>query len=609
MTDESTFTVKLRDKTSAPARKAKKSIDSLSKSMDKAARSSTRMNRAADRKKRTAGGGGASGGGGILGSFVVGNVITSALAGVGRLVVGIGAAAASMVTFRQNSLLAFDSLAKGSDTGADLLELSSVLAKKFGMDVIDTADGLKKLLAAQFHPELATDIIKMGADLRSIGAAAEDTKGAIRAITQIKGTGILQGDELNQLANAGVSIALIREEIGKLMGGKTNLEVLKLQEAGQIDADTAVQGILNAVKRKTGEKKLGEAGERFANTTIDGIMGRFKAFGQDAGMQILSEIAAPLTKMAGEGLDRFMRFLGSAEGKKSIADIAAALGRAAEFGGKLVQAFGGGFADTFSTIAEGGSTMMSAFGDEQGGVAASNLLSMAKSLGELTALALGFAAAFAGAAGVVGLFTNAVWTGMKAAGGAIIKTLGDAYLGVIEWWEKLTGIWDGPIMQNFVLKVIETGWHIVSGLAEGILKGATLPITAVKNVGSAMLDAVKELFAIQSPSKVMEGIGGNVARGFTDGIDGHSSRVGSSAQRMAGSTLGGVARHMRGGENRSMRASFDGVGGGVGRGGISVSVHTEVHTGSGDASEIAELSARATRREIEDIFRQLGEET
>jgi tape measure domain-containing protein len=612
MTDESLFTVKLRDQVSGPARKAKRSIDSLSKSTtraDRAARKTGRGSRSrggSSARSGSARSGSDGSGGGMLGSVVGGNLIAGAVAGVARLGLGIAAAAGSMVTFGQNSRLAMDSLAKHGDTGLELMTLSSTLAKKFGMDLMDTTHGMQKLLAAQFNPELATDIIKMSADLRAIGGSAEDAQGAIRAITQIKGTGILQGDELNQLANAGVSIDLIRQEMGKLMGGKSNLEVLKAQEAGKIDADTAITGILNAVMRKTGEKKLGEAGERFANTTIDGIMGRFQAFGQDAGMKLLEQVAAPLTRMAGSALDRFMTFLGSEEGKKSINDLADAIGRAATFGGELVQAFGGSFSETFGKISDGGSTMMGAFSDDNAGVAKSNLISMAKSIGELTALAVGFGVAFAGAAGVVGLFTNAVWSGIKASGGAIIKTLGDAYLAVVNWWDNLTSLWD-----NASIGIVEKTWllgqSIVNGLCDGLYSLINLPKTALMNVGIAALDAVKGLFDINSPSRVMEDIGGNVARGFTDGIDGHAARTRSSAQGMVGATLGGVARHMRGSEFGSMQPmALDGAGRG---GAISVSLHTEVHTGSGDAGEIAELSARATTREIERFFRGLTEET
>lgn len=151
------------------------------------------------------------------------------------------------------------------------------------------------------------------------------------------------------------------------------------------------------------------------------------------------------------------------------------------------------------------------------------------------------------------------------------------------------------------------GRMVAMGMAEGINAGTPAIIAAQENMGTSFLDSVIGMFQIHSPSKVMEDIGGNVAAGFTAGIDGQSALTQRSAQRMSGATLGGVARHTRGSEYRSMSApiSLDRAGGGNR---ITVSLHTEVHGAGGDAGETAELSARATRREIEAFFRQLGEE-
>src|SRR5690606_17892923 len=244
-------------------------------------------------------------------------------------VASLGAAAAGagwdFVKFGQRSELALGQLGKQGATGAKLFELGRTRAMKFGQDVEDTTVNLQKLLSAQFDARLAADIIKMGADLRAIGATAEDTSGAVRAITQIKGAGKLMGQELLQLANAGVSVELVRGEIGKLLGGKSVEEVIKLQESGQIDADTAIQGILNAVQKKTGSEELGEASARFADTTIEGMMGRSKAIGEDAALRHTKRIEEPLTRFLGKNARRFDEWLNSPKGVQTMTLIGDAL--------------------------------------------------------------------------------------------------------------------------------------------------------------------------------------------------------------------------------------------------------------------------------------------
>src|SRR5690606_14131649 len=237
-----------------------------------------------------------------------------------------GAAAArsawDFVNFGQRAELVVGQQGKHGATGPKLFELGRTLARKYGQDIQDTTKNLQKLLSAQFDPKLSTDIIKMGADLRAIGADAEATNSAVVAITQIKGAGRLMGQELLQLANAGISIELVRGEIGKLLGGKSIQEVIKLQESGQIDADTAIQGILNAVQKKTGSKKLGDAGAKFADTTIEGMLGRIEALGQDAALTITERIEAPLTKFVSGKAKRFSEWLESPAGTQAIEKLA-----------------------------------------------------------------------------------------------------------------------------------------------------------------------------------------------------------------------------------------------------------------------------------------------
>lgn len=548
-------------------------------------------------------------------------------------VASLGAAAAGagwdFVAFGQRSELALNQLGKQGATGAKLFELGRTLAMKFGQDVEDTTVNLQKLLSAQFDARLATDIIKMGADLRAIGATAEDTSGAVRAITQIKGAGKLMGQELLQLANAGVSINLVREEIGKLMGGKSGAEVLKLQEAGQVDADTAIAGILNAVQAKTGSRHLGEAGAKFADTTIDGMLGRVKAVGQNAALEVTKRLEEPITKFVSGKARAFSEWLESPKGTETIERIGSVLEKVIGIFSAISDAAGDTFMVTMTAVGDALAPVFKALGGEG---------QMATQVAQTLGKVLGFLAAGLVVAGglVVGLAAGVLFLGGAIVEGAIaawdwmIAKIGDSILWFDDFKAKLKAMSFGDI-------AMAIGKSIVRGIARGITSMVGLPLEAVESLGGAMVGKLKGVLGIASPSKVFAALGADTTSGFAIGIERGERSVQAAGHGLATAHLGGFSAGLTTGTGLGSPVASPGgfdLGGstsafdfgdltsaampapaldssqvGGGRGPIRVDLHTEVHAGSGDADEIARLSARSSRRELEDFFRELDMET
>lgn len=436
--------------------------------------------------------------------LVAGNLITSgiergtvAMLDLGRATVGV---VAEYTKFAQNSELAFNRLAKHGASGAKLFDHARNLAVEFGMDVQSTSDSFRKLLAAQFNPTLATDIIKMGADLRSLGGTAEDVKGAVRAISQIKGTGKLQGDELNQLAEAGLSINLIREEIGKLMGGKSVGEVLKLQEAGKIDADTAVAGILNAVKTKTGSKELGEAGKLFADTTLDGMAGRLKAKAQNLGVDLGQRLIPVVTKFVTPLADKLSSFLASPEAQAGIDKLVVGLEKgftfisaAFEKGWPLVQRFVGGFLDKIAPALPGITK------NAEGFLAALDRPEVAEAVGRWGER-LGMVAA---TLLKIGGFALRVIPDLLVLGDAMQRPF-DKIRAAAYWLIDQATTW-GPA--------------IVQGLANGIAAGVDKVAAAAQKVADTVTNKLQSVFSFGSPSKYMTQRGEWISEGLQIGMD------------------------------------------------------------------------------------------
>jgi tape measure domain-containing protein len=436
--------------------------------------------------------------------LVAGNLISSgieratgAMLELGRATVGV---VAEYTKFAQNSELAFNRLAKHGASGAKLFAHARGLAVEFGLDVQDTSDNFRKLLAAQFNPKLATDIIKMGADLRSLGGNAEDVKGAVRAISQIKGTGKLQGDELNQLAEAGLSVNLIREEIGKIMGGKSIGEVLKLQEAGKIDADTAVAGILNAVKAKTGSKELGEAGKLFADTTLDGMGGRLKSLGQNLMVDLGQRMVPVITKFAGPLAQRLSAFLTSPEAQAGIDRFVAGVERGftiAQVVLSKVVPLGERFFNGF--IAKVGPAMPGLAANAQGFMAALDKPELAEAMGRWGER-LGVVASMLLK---IGGFALEVIPSLLRLGDAVQRPF-DVIRGAAEKVIGLAATW-GPA--------------IVDGLVRGLEAGVDRVAAAASKVAGAVTGKLQSIFNFGSPSKYMAQRGEWISEGLQIGMD------------------------------------------------------------------------------------------
>lgn len=220
----------------------------------------------------------------------------AAAAGVAYLGYKFAETSVQAATFGQDSKLALTLLTGSSKVAA--LEFDNVRheAAELGLGVQDTVLGFQKLLAAQFEVGKAKELIRMSADLQAIGASADQTKRAIVAISQIKNTGYLQGDELNQLREAGVSTELVYEALGKRLG-KTTQQIISMQEKRQLGSEDVIESILQAVRVKTGVENTGDAGRKFARENVRGQWNKLQGDVDNLFLDIGEAILPGLMKM------------------------------------------------------------------------------------------------------------------------------------------------------------------------------------------------------------------------------------------------------------------------------------------------------------------------
>lgn len=211
----------------------------------------------------------------MLGSVAM--AAAAATAAIAAMGVGLGVAGARYVvglqSFKSSTMFALAANLKSASAGEEAWRRISEIAVATGNDLQQTAGAMNGLLAGGFKLGEAEELMRVLADMKTLDPSA-NLEGIALAIKQIKMTGKLQGDELNQLGNA-VSVDAVYEELAKKLG-KTKAEIIKMKEAGKITADDAIDAIKKATLNKTGMKAGGLA-EAAASKTMVGNLLKAKA--------------------------------------------------------------------------------------------------------------------------------------------------------------------------------------------------------------------------------------------------------------------------------------------------------------------------------------------
>lgn len=617
MADATDIVIKATDRATGPVRNVANAFRGVEAAARAAAAAGTRFNsagRAIDANMgrfvkltgaaESAGGamGGLSSGlGGLIGGVTLGSLAASAVMGIvgaaknaTLAVLGLVASFARGVVeaaaFAEQSKLAFSLLMHGGENAGKQFQRVVDLAVRFGLPVEESVKTFQKLLAMQFKPAMAEQLLKMGADLQAIGASTEEVQGAFTAISQIKAKGRVQAEELLQLAERGVSTELVITSLGKALG-KTNDQVRALMQAGKITADQGIAAIGEAIAIKTGGP-AGQAGEKFAMSTLKGVERVFKAKGAAVMIQLGEAIEKPLVAALGPIVKDLMAALDSPEGKAALESIVggftSVLG-AVKAAWPLVKEFVGGLLEGLGPLKEMGAGFMDALGPvlKLFGVDAKDAASGARLFGQALALVIG-AATLAGAVlGTVVAVFIAIPVAIFRAGVAI----GEFIVETVNWIAGLPGR-IAAFIGNFSSASMTLGTSIIDGLVNGISAGAARVIEAVKSVATSAITSAATVLKIGSPSKVFEELGGFATEGFERGLQGGTGGVVSASAQMAGGAVGGAAGGM----------------GGLGGGPLTVHMPITIDGAGKNAPEIVDELQRTFMANLASAFRQLQAE-
>jgi len=430
---------------------------------------------------------------------------------VGEVIYRAGAAVIQAQAFKEDVSRGFEIIAKSKAEGDRVLALSSKTADFIGQDRAAVAGQFLDLLTKGFQPEKVDEITRRLADLQTVDPRA-NLERLSRAIGQIAGKGRLQGQELLQLADAGLETGDVYKALAKNLG-KSVPEIIKLQEAGKISSDVATQGILDAIAGQTGGKGAGEAARAKSLQDLSGLIRRIEAipanllFGMDAG----------------PGLEKT---------KAKMREIIEFFDSSSESGKETRKVLG----DTFNAFAEG---LFGIDASRGGGIKATlqaivdvvkNSKDDIKNFGKaINSVASGIAAI----GSVVSAFTNARqamadFFGFQPPGGVWgMILLGPVYAAAQE-------------LKELAPEFYAAGANLINGLIDGIKSAVGGVWSAAQGAAQGAVDAVKSLWKTHSPSKVAFELGGYYGAGLGGGIANDNSAE-RAAQTTAKDTVGATA--------------------------------------------------------------------
>lgn len=200
----------------------------------------------------------------------------------------------------------------GDKKGQKMMDDLDVFAKATPFKSSEVISQSQRMLAMGWNAE---DILK---DMGTIGDAAAATgKGEeglqriVLALSQIKSKGKLSTEELNQLAEAGISAKrYLAEGLGYGTGDAGLAAMTKDLESGAIGADKAVQALLDGMKEYNGMM------EKTANETVSGLWSQIQDTFE---INILRRWGQGLQDGAKRGFGSIVDLLGTAD--KALGDF------------------------------------------------------------------------------------------------------------------------------------------------------------------------------------------------------------------------------------------------------------------------------------------------
>ena len=573
MAETLTWTFRAIDAISPSLRRSVSSIDALKASLGGASGAVGGLTRAAG----TVGGAlsGAIGGLGTVGAVAASIVGAAVGIGVafGGVAATIGRSVLEMIRFRESAVVTLGTLMRGRGQGREAIarvggaayRQTQALARMTPGNERAVIAARQQLAAGGFRGADEERVLAGSLDVGALNAGDSTAQSRfVRALSQIRGRGKLQAEELNQLGELGVGRGDVFSAIARqrgLRGDETSQrrQVESLMQRGQITGAEGTDAALSAVQSMTGERLGGFArvqGNTLAGSisnleeSIFGLVTSIEGLEQLPGVRALSATISALgnalngSSAAGQRLQRAIgpvinqaaaAFAGVLNPAR-IEGFFSALATQIPAIVSAIQLVGGGF---LTGLQRGLGPLL----DRMGGADTDNFIAGMAVLGESLGYIVGISVVVLGVIG--GIFALAT-VGLAQVLEGVAWFLGDLY----DIPRQLSAF--GPLVVSALAglpaMLLTIGTQMVDGLVNGLMGGIGRVRDAVSGLATGAVDTVRETLGIHSPSRVFEELGGHTAQGFEDGITGGAAGVDGAVRAMvaapgaAGSPGGAAGR-------------------------------------------------------------------
>ena len=550
MAETLTWTFRAIDAISPSLRRSVSSIDALKASLGGASGAVGGLTRAAGTV--TGALSGAIGGLGRVGAVAA--TIVGAAVGIGVAFGGvaatIGRSVLEMIRFRESAVVTLGTLMRGRGQGREAIarvggaayRQTQALARLTPGNERDVIAARQQLAAGGFRGADEERVLAGSLDVGALNASDSTAQSRfVRALSQIRGRGKLQAEELNQLGELGIGRGDVFGAIARQRGlrgteASQRTQVESLMQRGQITGEEGTNAALSAVQSMTGERLGGFArvqGNTLAGSisnleeSVFGLITSIEGLEQLPGVRALSSTISAL----GNALNG-----SSAAGQRLQRAIGPVINQAAAaFAGVLNPARIEGFFNALATqipaivsaiqLVGGGflTGLQRGLGpllDRMGGTDIDNFVAgmsvLAESLGHIVGISVVVLGAIGGIFAVATVGLSQVIAGVQW----FLGDLADIPRQLSAFGEILTAAFTS------------LGTQMVAGLVGGITSGAGAVRDAVSGLATGAVDTVRETLGIQSPSRVFEELGGHTAQGFEDGITGGAAGVDGAVRAM-----------------------------------------------------------------------------
>lgn len=463
----------------------------------------------------------------------VATAVVGIAAGIGGAFVSVTASiarsVAEMVRFRESSVTTFGVLLGGQGaggiarTGAAAFRQTQAIARLTPGSERDINTARQQAITAGFRGAEEQRVLAASLDVGALMQNDPTAQGRfVRALGQIRGRGALQAEELNQLAEVGVSRQGIFSAIARSRGmtgteTENNRAIQDLMRQGRITSSEGINAALASVQQTTGSRLGG-----FAVARGGGLAGA------------ISNLEESLFGLV-TGINQLENLPGVRAFTASITAIANAFNGSSEAGQKLQRSVGGiineaagMFAGVFtpqriegfvSTLADVLPPLFQAMREVGGafiqglGRGLAPLLQVLNSDTSSREDWLAFAMSFADALGyLVGVSVQVV-AGFTAIG-AVLTVVGAEALRWVQWFLSLPEQFGALTTQGWST----IGSAIVDGITSGITSGAERVTAAVRGLADNAITTAREALGIASPSRVFAEMGEFTAEGYERGV-------------------------------------------------------------------------------------------